>query len=205
MSQLKPDTVMQWYGRLAERLGIATTFHKLRDFSATELIIDRGSSPRSGNAWGFLHVFEKVCCGYYRRMSEMYTPLVSALDLDDFVKVEGFEVSLFWRSNESGWALRFVDGNGESLAEFPWWDHVERDLARWNSSNIPGGTASRPFGDFEQSWFILIWRIGDDVFIAQADSDDEPDFRERWRVSNTDYLAAWNATLFRAQEIVGEG
>jgi integrase len=35
---VKPDTVTQRYDRLAKRLGIATTFHKLRHYSATELI-----------------------------------------------------------------------------------------------------------------------------------------------------------------------
>ncbi|RZT88803.1 site-specific recombinase XerD [Pseudonocardia sediminis] len=35
---LKPDTVTQRYERLARRLGIETTLHKLRHYSATELI-----------------------------------------------------------------------------------------------------------------------------------------------------------------------
>lgn len=35
---LKPDSVSQRYGRLARRLGISTTIHKLRHYSATELI-----------------------------------------------------------------------------------------------------------------------------------------------------------------------
>lgn len=53
---LKPDTVTQRYGRLADRLKIATTFHKLRHFSATELIaagVDpRTVSGRLGHAGG---------------------------------------------------------------------------------------------------------------------------------------------------------
>jgi integrase len=35
---LKPDAVSQRYARLARRLGISTTIHKLRHYSATELI-----------------------------------------------------------------------------------------------------------------------------------------------------------------------
>jgi integrase len=35
---MKPDTVTQRYDRMAKRLGITTTFHKLRHYSATELI-----------------------------------------------------------------------------------------------------------------------------------------------------------------------
>ena len=35
---LVPDTVTQRYDRLAKRLGIVTTFHKLRHYNATELI-----------------------------------------------------------------------------------------------------------------------------------------------------------------------
>lgn len=43
---LRPDTVTQRYARLADQLGIATTFHKLRHFSATELIA-AGVDPRT--------------------------------------------------------------------------------------------------------------------------------------------------------------
>jgi integrase len=35
---MNPDTVTQRYDRMAKRLGITTTFHKLRHYSATELI-----------------------------------------------------------------------------------------------------------------------------------------------------------------------
>src|SRR5688572_24083741 len=35
---LKPATVSQRYSRLAHRIGIKTTLHKLRHYSATELI-----------------------------------------------------------------------------------------------------------------------------------------------------------------------
>ncbi|MGH3977664.1 MAG: tyrosine-type recombinase/integrase [Pseudonocardiaceae bacterium] len=37
-THLKPDSVSQRYGRLAARLGIKTSIHKLRHYSATELI-----------------------------------------------------------------------------------------------------------------------------------------------------------------------
>jgi len=37
-AHLKPDSVSQRYARLVRRLGIATTIHKLRHYSATELI-----------------------------------------------------------------------------------------------------------------------------------------------------------------------
>jgi integrase/DNA-binding transcriptional regulator YhcF (GntR family) len=43
---LKPDTVTQRYGRLVSRLDISTTIHKLRHFSATELIT-AGVDPRT--------------------------------------------------------------------------------------------------------------------------------------------------------------
>jgi integrase len=37
-THLRPDSVSQRYGKLARRLGIRTTIHKLRHYSATELI-----------------------------------------------------------------------------------------------------------------------------------------------------------------------
>lgn len=51
-----PDTVTQRYERLADRLGIDTAFHKLRHYSATELIaagVDvRTVAGRLGHAGG---------------------------------------------------------------------------------------------------------------------------------------------------------
>ncbi len=51
-----PDSVTQRYERLANRLGIVTTFHKLRHYSATELIIAgvdiRTVAGRLGHAGG---------------------------------------------------------------------------------------------------------------------------------------------------------
>lgn len=45
-----PDSVTQRYERLADRLGVTTTFHKLRHFSATELIAG-GVDPRTVAGW----------------------------------------------------------------------------------------------------------------------------------------------------------
>ncbi len=44
--QIRPDTVTQRYGRLAKRLGIDTSLHALRHYSATELIA-AGVDPRT--------------------------------------------------------------------------------------------------------------------------------------------------------------
>src|SRR6266702_5049211 len=44
--QIRPDTVTQRYRRLATRLGIDTTLHALRHYSATELIA-AGVDPRT--------------------------------------------------------------------------------------------------------------------------------------------------------------
>jgi integrase len=44
--QIRPDTITQRYGRLAKRLGIDTTLHALRHYSATELIA-AGVDPRT--------------------------------------------------------------------------------------------------------------------------------------------------------------
>ena len=44
--QLRPDTISQRYGRLAKRLGINTSLHALRHYSATELIA-AGVDPRT--------------------------------------------------------------------------------------------------------------------------------------------------------------
>lgn len=45
-THLRPDAVSQRYAKLAARLGITTSIHKLRHYSATELITG-GVDPRT--------------------------------------------------------------------------------------------------------------------------------------------------------------
>jgi integrase len=65
-AHLKPDSVSQRYVRLARRLGISTTIHKLRHYSATELIsagVDvRTVAGRLGHGGGGTTTLKGHCC-----------------------------------------------------------------------------------------------------------------------------------------------
>ncbi|WP_218603865.1 tyrosine-type recombinase/integrase [Pseudonocardia abyssalis] len=68
-THLKPTTVGQRYSRLARRIGIKTTIHKLRHYSATELI----AGCRRADGCGPARAAGRRCCGYTRHGSRRRT------------------------------------------------------------------------------------------------------------------------------------
>ncbi|HET9254097.1 MAG TPA: site-specific integrase, partial [Pseudonocardiaceae bacterium] len=89
-AHLKPDSVSQRYARLARRLGISTTIHKLRHYSATELIsagVDvRTVAGRLGHGGGgttTLKVYAAwVSESDQRAATSLFTRLPARPDLD---------------------------------------------------------------------------------------------------------------------------
>jgi integrase len=92
---MKPDTVTQRYGRLAKRLGIDTTVHKLRHFSATELIsagVDaRTVGGRLGHAGGgstTLRVYSAWVAESDQRAASTLTARMPARSSEPFSRAE---------------------------------------------------------------------------------------------------------------------
>ena len=112
-----------------------------------------------------------------------------------FREVVGFEIEFFERGDSS--ALRFIDQHGQQVANFPWWDDVERDLRTWALSDVPLGDVARPYQDLDQCWRLLIWQHADRVHIAE--SDGEMNFHSLYWVPAVDYRSAWADALARVR------
>jgi hypothetical protein len=112
-----------------------------------------------------------------------------------FRRAVGFEIEFYVRCGSS--ALRFIDRHGRQVADFPWWDDVERDLRTWTSSDVPLGDVARPNEDLDQCWRILIWQHADRVYIAESDGD--MNFHSLYWVPAEDYISAWTGALASAR------
>lgn len=132
------------------------------------------------------------------------TPPVFELDDDEllsvrnrgmFREVVGFQIEFFERCDSL--ALRFVDRHNHVVANFPWWDDVDRDLRTWDMSDVPLGDVSSPYTDSEQCWRILIWWDTDRVYIAESDGD--MNFHGLYWVLAADYRNAWGDALTRVR------
>lgn len=120
--------------------------------------------------------------------------LLAELDVDKFPAAANFKIELFSDPSLSGHGLHFIDSHLGLSIEFPWWDNVDADLRRWSISDVPLGSLDQPFVDLEQGWQVLLWRLGDWVFIMQG--DDEA-FHTWIRVPVDRYLSEWKAVLMR--------
>ncbi|WP_328456606.1 hypothetical protein [Amycolatopsis sp. NBC_00438] len=112
-----------------------------------------------------------------------------------FTRAAGFEIEFFARGSST--AMRFTDGQGQTIAGFPWWDGVCRDLRTWTLADVPLGDVSHPYCDLDQCWHILIWRHVGRVYIAEG--EDETSFHNLHWVAADEYDSAWTDALAQAR------
>jgi hypothetical protein len=120
---------------------------------------------------------------------------LASIDPAQFQASSSFTVDLAARLSGSGTVLRFVDPALDVVIEFSWWDNPEEDLSRWTLEDIPIGTLDQPYYDAEQCWQILIWRVGDVIYIASGGSDEEDLYDTFLSVAAERYRAAWGDVI----------
>lgn len=115
------------------------------------------------------------------------------VDRERFPEVRGFAPRLR-DAGELGAHLDFCNREGERIASFPWLDHADADLLEL-FQRMSSATSTDSFRDLEQSWEILIWRSGDEFFVAQGDGEPFGEFDIRFRVPAESFLSAWNELI----------
>jgi|GEM_PF-5478009 len=125
-------------------------------------------------------------------------------DNEDYLLVEDFIVRLR-QTRRFGKHVVLASAEHGDLAGFPWWDHAEADLRKWEIGDIPGGTAGSRFSDLDQGWIIEIWQReeeGEEYVFVKTDNDPSwSEFPTRFRVRKSVYVEAWRRALAEARGI----
>jgi hypothetical protein len=111
-------------------------------------------------------------------------------ELDRFPVVNDFAVVLR-DSGEGGQHVVFASGSSGELAQFPAWDHADRDLRHFIASDVPFGTYDEPYDDADDGWRIQIFEHAGYVYVLQGDSANAEEFATFFRVPRDQYLQAW--------------
>ncbi|MCR8643124.1 hypothetical protein NV379_10680 [Paenibacillus sp. N1-5-1-14] len=61
--------------------------------------------------------------------------------------------------------------------DFPWWDHADRDIKDFTIENIPLGSITDPYNDFEEGWQIIIYEKESFVYVLVGSS---PSFSKKF-------------------------
>jgi hypothetical protein len=112
-------------------------------------------------------------------------------DLTRFPVEAGFAVELR-EAGEGGLHVHFVRSiGGPVLAQFPAWDHADRDLRHFTPYDVPIGSIDEPFDEADDSWRIKIFEHGGYVYVLQGDEPHAEEFATFFKVPRDQYLQAW--------------
>jgi hypothetical protein len=125
---------------------------------------------------------------------------LQTIDLTMFPEITDFTIQTE-ATKKFGLRLFFASPTHGLLASFPWWDHVDRDIATWSRADIPIGTMSKPYFDLEQEWHMVIFQKRHHVYVLQgkdpAPGYDHLLFFAWFRVLYQTYSDAWAMILSR--------
>lgn len=115
-------------------------------------------------------------------------------ELESFPTIGDFDVILSdW--DEGGKHVEFVSGSKGVLANFPAWDHVDRDLRHFIAADVPMGSLDEPYDDADEGWRLMLFEHRGFVYVLQGDAPRTSDFKIFFRVPRDRYIAAWAALI----------
>ena len=126
---------------------------------------------------------------------------LDTVDLTSFPEVGDFQVEI--QGVGSDLTVRYVAPSLNIVVTFPWWSYAAEEMRSWTLGDFPAGSTVSPFWDRDQGWNILIWRTGDQVFIAEGDGifvegEDGPETFDRWfKVPVEMYESEWLKAIRR--------
>jgi hypothetical protein len=134
-------------------------------------------------------------------------PAMKKLPLQQFPLIENFQVILeeMRKTQEQksllGYHVCFSSPSRGYIANFPWWDHVEKEMRR-DDFSIPLGDFKKPFLDLEQGWEIVIAEHEGYVYVLQGIGRQ---WYDTWfKVSTPLYLSTWHKAIQMCRRMGGE-
>ncbi|MPY78541.1 MAG: tyrosine-type recombinase/integrase [Actinophytocola sp.] len=173
---MKPDTVTQRYGRLAQRLGIDTTIHKLRHYSATELIaagVDaRTVGGRLGHAGGgatTLRVYSAWVAESDQRAASTLTARMPARSTEPFDRAEYAKAEPRTAPEKIAAAIRQLILSGELAPGSP----APSQKAIAVEHHVSADTAHRAM-DLLKTWGLVEASRGRRAIVTEPRQDEMP-------------------------------
>lgn len=134
------------------------------------------------------------------RAIEASEEALEELALDGFPVVDDFAVALI-DTSDGGKHIEFRSAKHGRLADFPAWDHVDRDLRHFTPYDVPMGSIDEPFDERDDAWRILIFESAGHVHVLEGASPNAGVFHTYFRVPVGRYMQAWAALIDRFNPI----
>lgn len=106
------------------------------------------------------------------RVLELARPIGSRhVDLPaDWARAHEDVVVAFDRFSETNWQAHLVSTDGDVLLAFPWHDHADQILLRWDSTEFPLH-ADEEWTALIEGWWAWVHAEGPLVYLAECDGD----------------------------------
>lgn len=82
----------------------------------------------------------------------------------------------------TNWQAHLVGTDGVVLLAFPWHDHADRTLLRWEMSEFPIQADDEPWDALEPGWWAWVKADGSQVYLAECDGDELSRIRRTHRL-----------------------
>ena len=89
----------------------------------------------------------------------------------DWARAHADVVVAFDRFSPTNWQAHLVSSDGDVLLAFPWHDHADETLLRWNSKEFPLH-ADEEWSALVEGWWAWVHADGTYVYLAECDADE---------------------------------
>ena len=89
----------------------------------------------------------------------------------DWARAHEDVVVAFDRFTATNWQAHLVSSDGDVLLAFPWHDHADETLLRWNSKEFPLH-ADEEWSALVEGWWAWVHADGTHVYLAECDADE---------------------------------
>lgn len=114
-------------------------------------------------------------------------------EVDSFKLVSDFEILLV--DNECdllGFHIKYYSNELGILVDFPWWDHADVDIERYELTDIPIGPSEDPFEESDEGWQIITFaKEGFINILIGSNPSFSKEFHTCFKVSYDAYLEQW--------------
>jgi hypothetical protein len=125
---------------------------------------------------------------------------LTGFDPEEFPEAQDLTVE--FTPSEFGLGLTYRVPSLAIIMKWGWLKATDAEMRSWTTVDVPRGTLQEPYHDSDQGWNVMIWEMGDHVYIAEGEGewDEERDsntYTLWFKVPRTVHDRAWAGALER--------